>query len=68
MRESDITVHDGTKLLIAVGREKDLAVIEQVIKELQRFEPAPRIAAPAENEFKPKAAPADAPPPADRKF
>jgi hypothetical protein len=67
-RELDITIHEGTKLLIAVGRDKDLAVMEQVIKELQRFEPARRITAPTENELKPQAATADPPPAAGTKF
>jgi hypothetical protein len=56
----ELKIHSGTKLLIAVGRESELAVIEQVIKELQGSSPIKRITTPAENESKPKAGTADA--------
>lgn len=50
IRPPALKIHDGTKLLIAVGREKELAVIEQIIKELQGSAPTRTIATPAENE------------------
>ena len=48
-------IHGGTKLLIAVGREKELAVIEQVIRELQGSVSSTTIPTPSEDQNKPKA-------------
>jgi len=63
----ELKIHSGTKLLITVGRERELAVIEQVIKELQGSAPVKKVATLGENEFKPKAASGDAPPAVETK-
>ncbi|HTD66807.1 MAG TPA: hypothetical protein VK846_09800 [Candidatus Limnocylindria bacterium] len=67
VRQPSLKIHQGTKLLIAVGREKELVVIEQVIKELQGSAPTRTVAAPADNELKPKSTTASPPPAAGTK-
>jgi hypothetical protein len=61
VHEPSLTIHEGTKLLIAVGHEKELAVIDSVIRQLQGSAPVKRVTAPADNEAKTKAANTDAP-------
>jgi hypothetical protein len=60
-----LKIHDGTKLLIAVGRDRELAVIEQVIKQLQGSASAKTVATP--DELQPKPANTGAPPAAGNK-
>jgi hypothetical protein len=57
----DLKIHPGTKLLIAVGREQELAVIDQVVKQLQVAAGYSR-RAPAVNETKASITNADATP------
>jgi hypothetical protein len=67
VHEPSLTIHEGTKLLIAVGRDKELSVIDSVIRQLQGSAPARRVATPAENEAKTKSANINAPPAAGTK-
>ena len=52
----DFQIHQGTKLLIAVGREKELVVIEQIIKELPGSAPSATLPSPVKNDPKAKTA------------
>lgn len=66
VRTPTLKIHDGTKLLIAVGRDRELAVIEQVIKQLQGSASAKTVATP--DELQPKPANTGAPPAAGNKL
>jgi len=63
VRSPELTIHLGTKLLIAVGREKELAVIDQIIKELQRAGPAASWPVPPKPDVNAKVVPPPPPPP-----
>ena len=66
VNKPELKIHPGTKLLIAVGREQELAVIDQVVKQLQVAAGYYRRPA-ADNENKNKGATTDAPPTASPK-
>jgi hypothetical protein len=54
VQEPTLTIHEGTKLLIAVGRAEELAVIDQVVKQLQGGSPIRKATPQGEHESKPE--------------